>query len=123
MVADGLDLGELVRGDEDGPPTPTKIAQQLADLHDAGGVEAVRRLVEDQQLGVGQQRCGDAEALLHAEREPLDRLPVPAGQADLRDDRVHPLERQVTEPGERHEIGAGREPRDERRALDEGPDS
>ena len=45
-------------------------AQQLADLDDAGGVERVGRLVEDEQLGAVQQRAGEREPLLVAEREP-----------------------------------------------------
>ena len=39
-----------------------------AHLVDALRVEAVGRLVEDQQVRVAEQRGGDAEALLHAER-------------------------------------------------------
>ena len=40
----------------------------VAHLGHAGRVEPVRRLVEDQQLRVLEQRGGDAEPLLHAER-------------------------------------------------------
>ena len=43
----------------------------VADLADAGRVEPVGRLVEDQQLGLLQQRRGDREPLLHAERVAL----------------------------------------------------
>ncbi len=43
-------------------------ADQPAHLVDALRVEAVGRLVEDQQRRVAEQRGGDAEALLHAQR-------------------------------------------------------
>ena len=38
------------------------------------------------------------------EREALHRLPVPAGQADLREHGVHALEREVPEASQRHEV-------------------
>ena len=103
-------------------PFAPEVAEEPPDLHDPRRVEPVRRLVEDEQLGVGQQRRGDAEALLHAEREALDRLPVPADEADLCEHGVHALERQAAEAGERYEVGPGRQAGDERRALDQGPD-
>ena len=53
------------------PCSPAQRAQQLADLDDAGGVERVGRLVEDEQLGTVQQRPGEGEPLLVAEREHL----------------------------------------------------
>ena len=89
-VARGLDLGEQVRGDQDGPAGLAEPAQQCADLHDAGGVQPVRRLVEQEQLGVGQQRRGDAQALLHAEREAPHRLAVAPAEADDVEHLVHP---------------------------------
>ena len=49
-------------------PVPAKAADQRAHLAHALRVEPVGGLVEDQQLGVAEQRGGDAEALLHAER-------------------------------------------------------
>ena len=44
-------------------------AQQFADLDDAGRVERVGGLVEHEQLGRVQQRAGEREALLVAQRE------------------------------------------------------
>ena len=49
------------------PPWPSE-RMNVAHLGHAGRVEPVRRLVEDQQLRVLEQRGGDAEALLHAQR-------------------------------------------------------
>jgi hypothetical protein len=42
-------------------------AEQFADLDDAGGIEPVGGLVEDEQFGGVQQRAGEREALLVAE--------------------------------------------------------
>jgi hypothetical protein len=53
-----------------------QLQEQLADLADALRIEPVRRLVQDEQLGFGQQRCGQAQPLPHAERVGLDRTPA-----------------------------------------------
>ena len=72
-VVDGLrDLGEQVAGDEHGAAARRLLAHHAAHPGDAGRVEAVRRLVEQQHLGVAEQRRGDAQALLHAHRVALD---------------------------------------------------
>ena len=63
-------------------PSSTSCADQVAELEDAGRVEPVHRLVEDQQLGVGEQAARDAEALAHAERVGLDLLVGARGEAD-----------------------------------------
>jgi hypothetical protein len=39
----------------------------MAHLQDAGRVEAVHRLVEDQQCGIGDQAASDAEPLAHSQ--------------------------------------------------------
>ena len=64
----------------------------VADLADAGRVEPVGGLVEDQQLGFLQQGRGDREPLLHAEGVGLVAVAVPPGQA-------HRLERPVDAAG------------------------
>ena len=75
-VADPLDLAEQVRADHHGD------AELGADPVDqrqhgvpAGRVEAVGRLVEQQQVGVVHQRLGELDPLLHAGRVAAD-LPV-----------------------------------------------
>ena len=55
-------------------PSADERADHLAELEDAGGVEPVGRLVEDQQLGVGEQAAGDSEPLAHALRVARDLL-------------------------------------------------
>ena len=70
-----LHFGEEVGGDEDGHPLlAVELLDQLPELDDAGGVEAVGGLVEHEQLGPGQEGQGNREALLHAEGEFLHRL-------------------------------------------------
>jgi len=46
--------------------------EELADPGDAFGVQAVDRLVKHQDRRVAEQRDGDAETVLHTEREALD---------------------------------------------------
>src|SRR5450759_398951 len=46
------------------------------------GIEAVGRLVEDQQHGVGQQAAGHPQALAHPHRVALDLLLGPLGEPD-----------------------------------------
>jgi len=46
-----------------------QFAHQRAHLLDAGRVEAVGRLVEDEEFGAGKERGAEGEALLHAHRQ------------------------------------------------------
>jgi hypothetical protein len=55
-----------VRGQDDRRAGGRKVAYQAADVPDPGGVQTVCRLVENEQLGTGQQRDRNAEALPHA---------------------------------------------------------
>ena len=63
-----LDLAQQVRGQQHGAAAVGEVAQQVAHPADALGVEAVGRLVEDQDLGVAEQRVRDPEPLAHAQR-------------------------------------------------------
>lgn len=67
-------LTHQVRGDEDRAALPGKGLHEVADPVDALGVQTVHRLVEHQDLGVAEQRPGDAEPLSHAEGEALGAL-------------------------------------------------
>ena len=85
-VTDLFDLVEQVRGQKDGAFLPLDHrADHLAELLDAPGIKPVGRLVEDQQLRIGQQAAGDTEALAHAERVLLDFVLRPLGEADTRE--------------------------------------
>jgi hypothetical protein len=53
--ADLLDLGQQVRGDEDGDPVGRDLPDQRADLTGALRVQPVGRLVEDDQVAGAQQ--------------------------------------------------------------------
>ena len=53
-------------GEEDGFALVLEALDDLADLHAAERIEAAGGLVEDQQVGIVDQRLGQADALLHA---------------------------------------------------------
>ena len=86
LVAGLLDLGELVARHEDGATAAGEGQEQVPDLDDAGRIEAVGRLVQDQRRRVGEEREGDAQALAHPGRVAL-RRPAPGGA------EVHEVER------------------------------
>ena len=67
LVGDLLDLVEQVAGQQHGAAAVGVALEQTTHPADAGRVEAVGRLVEDQHGRVAEQGVGDAEPLLHAE--------------------------------------------------------
>ena len=84
---------EEVAREQDGRALVREPAQQLAHRPHLLRVEAVRRLVEQQQLGPAEQHPGEAEPLAHALRVGL-----------------HPALDRVAEPGDREravEVGVG----------------
>ena len=91
-VADLLDLVEEVAGEEDGlAAVDGEAPDEGAHLLDTGRVEAVHRLVEDDEVGIAEQGRGDSEALPHAGRIAFDlALRIP-GQPDLIEQPVDPL--------------------------------
>ncbi len=66
VVGDHLDLVQQVRREQHGAALVGVVAEEVAHPADAGRVEAVGRLVEDQDLRLADQRGGDPEALPHA---------------------------------------------------------
>ena len=68
LVGDQLDLVEQVAGEQHGAAAVGVPLEQAAHPPDAGRVEAVGGLVEDQHRRVAEQGVGDAEPLPHAER-------------------------------------------------------
>lgn len=66
------------------------LLDELAYLVDAAGIQAIGGLVEQQQLGLAHEGARDAKALLHAQREVTDKLPL--GRAAV---EAHDLERLV----------------------------
>ena len=82
------------------------------------GIEAVGRLVEDQHVGIVQQRLGEADAALEALGQRLDRLVEHAAELGALDRQVDAplrlgageaadLRDEVEKPGRRH-VGIGR---------------
>src|SRR6478609_1390157 len=125
--ADLLDLGEQVGRHEHGRAAVRELAHQVPHLAGALRVEAVGRLVQHQQVARLQQRGGEAEPLLHAERV----LPVRLGRRRAETD---PVQGGVGAPAAGARVGGGvagvqprevraaREVRVERRALDQRAD-
>ena len=64
-------LAHQVARHHDRPTLPGQRAHEIAHPDDALGVQAVHRLVEDEDGWVAEQGGGDTQPLAHAEREPL----------------------------------------------------
>ena len=67
-LADLLHLAHQVARQDDGASLAAEVDDELAHVPHPLRVKTIRGLVEDDQLGVLEQRCGHAEALLHAQR-------------------------------------------------------
>ena len=67
LVADLFHLVEQVRGEQDGSSLGDEAANHVPELVDAGWIEPIGRLVQNQELGVGKQAAGNAEPLAHPE--------------------------------------------------------
>ena len=107
--------------DEDRLATRGQGLERVAQLHDPARVQAVGRLVEQEELGVVEQRNGDAEPLLHPHRVSGDAVACPIAQA-------HQFEK-LFDAGLSHgptgrahdpQVFARREVRVERRRFDQG---
>ena len=103
-------------------PSSASVAQQLAHPADALGVQAVDRLVEQQDVGVAEQRGRDAEPLAHAEREAAHPVVGDGLETDQLDHLVDPARRAAgcsgrgrAGGGRRCARGAGRRGRSARR--------
>ena len=65
-VADGFHFAELVRRKENGFALVFQALDDLADFHAAERVEAAGGFVQNQQIGIVDERLCQADALLHA---------------------------------------------------------
>ena len=123
-VAQFLDLGQLVAGEQDGHALLGQAPDQLAHVAHAGGVEAGGGLVEDQEARPAQQRGGDAKALAHPVR--VAAHPVLGAGAEL-DHVEHLVDAPggpvTVERGEEFEVLARAQVRVEARRLDEPGDA
>ena len=106
-----VDLAQQVGGDDDRDAVGHQRPQEPANLLDTGGVEAIRRLIEDEQRGPARQCHGDTQALLHAQgvlADPLVHLPAQAhGVHRVLDVVVGKIEQALDDP---HVLGAGEVP-------------
>ena len=121
-VADLLDLGHQVAREEDGAAALAEAPDELAHLGHAGRVEAVRRLVEDQQVRVLDQRGRDAEPLLHPLRVRAEAVACPLAEADLVERGRDPLLGDARMAGEHAQVVPCGQERIERGGLDHRPD-
>ena len=91
VVGNDRDLVQQVGRQQDGGSTIGVAAQQVSHPADAGRVEAIGRLVEDEDLRVTEERVCEPEALPHAQRV-VPQPPVGLGfaEADNVEDLGHP---------------------------------
>ena len=100
LVGDQLDLVEQVAGEQDGAAAVGVPLEQATHPADAGRVEAVGGLVEDEHRRVAEQGVGDAEPLLHAERVVAQPTAGLGGvQRHQGEHLVDPRHRQAHRPG------------------------
>ena len=94
-AVDGLlDLRQQVAGDEDRAALVVRqVAEEAAQPLDALGVQAVGRLVEDEDGGVAEQGGGQCQPLPHAEGVAAGPPVAGVGQPDLGEDLVGARER------------------------------
>jgi hypothetical protein len=109
LVSYDLDLVQQVRREQHGATLVGVAAEQVAHPADAGRVEPVGGLVEDQHLRLPDQRGRNAEPLAHAERvvaDPTVRLGV--GEADQLEHLGNATSRQAHHPlGDREDLATG----------------
>ena len=122
-IVDGLGhLGQEVRGHQDGAALSGEIAHEVAQPGDALRVQAVRGLVEDEDVGVADERGGELEALAHTHRERADLALGVAAQADEIEDLVGTPVVVSTGACRHAQVGPGPARRVEARRLQHGAD-
>ena len=92
-IAEVLHLAEQVAREEHGEPFAREPAHELTHVAHPGRVEPGRRLVEQQQLRLPQQRGGDPEALAHPVRVAADAVLGPVAQLDQLEHLLDPRTR------------------------------
>ncbi len=106
------------------PSCSTICADHFAELLDAARIEAVRRLVEDQQPRICEQATRDPETLAHAERVALDLVVGALGEADAGERRADPLAHlRAAHRGDDAQVLATRQVGVEAGLLDDRPDA
>jgi len=77
--------------DHGAPPVPSERSDEVDHLTGGGGIETGRRLVEEQQVRIVQQRPGEGHALAFAGGEPPHHRVGPVGHAELLQQRAGAL--------------------------------
>jgi hypothetical protein len=106
-----------VRGEHDGPAGLVEPGEQVPEVASRLRVERRGRLVEEQHLGVVDQRAGDREPLGLAAGQVLDPAVGLVDQPDPLQPLVGGGDRDVVERGEGADLLARGEPLEERRGL------
>ena len=115
-------LGEQVAGHEHRAAPRGLGAEQVAHPADAGRVEPVGGLVENEHLGVAQQRGCDREALAHSHRVALDAAVRRCREPDPVQHLVHARVGMAPGGGQHAQVVAAAAARVEARVLEHHPD-
>ncbi len=110
MVADLLHIVEEVSGHQHRDAERPESGNERQHLFTSEWIESRRRLVEQYQLGITDQRLGELGALTHARGEPTDRPEACLVEADEVENVGRPLARRARrQPAEltegRHDVG------------------
>jgi hypothetical protein len=109
-------------GEQHRTPALAKATDEGTHLRHPGRVHPVRRLVEDEELRILEQRAGDAEPLLHAERVGREPVAGPPRQVDLLQHPRDPCLEDTGVPGEEAQVVAAGKEWVEGGRFDEGTD-
>ncbi len=119
-VTELLDLGEDVTREQDRDSLTGELLHELAHVAHPGGVEPGRRLVQQQELRVAQQRRRDAEPLPHAVRVAANPVLRAIAQLDRLEHLVDARRRRpAVEVGEQAQVATAGEVRIEPRSFHE----
>ena len=108
VVGEQCDLRQHMAGDQHRAPAGGEGLQKGAQPADARRVEPVRRLAQDQQVRVTEERGGQAEPLPHPQGEPADLAVRVGGQLNDVENLVDPVRRDAGGGGEHPQVVASR---------------
>lgn len=119
VVADLLDFAHVMAAQQYGQAAGGKAFDQGPHVADAGRVEPVGGLVEDEELRVANEGCGDTETLSHAEGVSAHLVSLAVGEVHDVEDFLDPAGcRTTVESGEEFQVPSAAEPGIELRTLD-----
>jgi hypothetical protein len=113
VVGQAVGLLQVLRGEQQRRAVADEVAEQAPQLDAAAGVQARRRLVEEEHGRRRDEARGEVEAAAHAAGERLDEAIGGVGQAETLEELggagAHDRPRQVVEPADHLEVRAGGE--------------